>query len=319
MTPTATPPTAHWLLLVLCGVVAGPCLAAAAGEVTYNVSYMGAEDCSEACPSCTCLDIYQIGPDAPSIASDAAVVFVHGGLWSQGTRADAGPVCTALAALGVPCLAADYQYSQDLGGCCEETDSCGPAFEKQARQVAQAYAYAASLYPKRQIIIAGHNAGAQLSVLLGLTWLDYSDLPPPRAIVGVDGVYNASMWNDYDESHYGGKFQCEMRQAFGGVVGSQSWHNGSPSERVLQQAPLAPMFLVHSKEDDEVQLTQTLQMYDNLQAGMDHYSNHERIISLMTFKEVDDRCVRGQHEETIMGESAVSLAKCIRDWSGSLL
>jgi acetyl esterase/lipase len=157
--------------------------------VRYNISY-GDAGCTAACPSCQCLDIYE-----PSVTATSAVLFLHGGLWYSGSRAEIAEVCHSLVAgHGIACVTADYTYSQDLGGCCDRA-SCEETYSQQAMQAVAAVAATSSLLEgvaPSQVYIGGHSAGGHLALLLATAWHSYAPgVVPPAGYIGVEGVSDA--------------------------------------------------------------------------------------------------------------------------------
>lgn len=292
-------------------------------NVRYNISY-GENSCEESCPSCQCLDLY-LPPFSSSATTQnqsitttttdnsTVVLFLHGGLWYSGSRDEIAEVCQALAANhNVSCATADYHYSQDLGGCCQTNSSinCTETFSLQAKEVISALMTTSVItgVPIHRIILGGHSAGGHLSVLLAMAWDSFApqSVKPPRAFVGVEGIYNASLWDFYDSVHWQNKFECQTRQTFGESNTSQSWLEGSPVWLAKQQGTISagPMLLIHSPQDDWVQTLQTKQMFDAL---------HSPVNKL----DLDGRCVGGQHPDVLTGQSAVKLAKCIVNFASA--
>ena len=231
--------------------------------VAHNISY-GPSGCGS-CPSCECMDVYS----TPFRSSDKAVLFLHGGLWYSGSRSEITEVCTAIASRhGLPCAAADYHYSQDLGGCCTETShNCTETYDLQAREIVYAVVTAAAKMGVKtsSIYLGGHSAGGHLSALLAFTWQQHAPLGllPPAGFFGVEGIYNASLWDGYDKSRWASEFACQTRQTFGcSDLSSQSWTAGSPvSLATGGLAAAGPMLLIHSPSDDWVQSEQAKSMF----------------------------------------------------------
>jgi len=125
------------------------------------------------------LDVYR---PARSAAGAPVVVFLHGGKWQRGSRADYRFVGRRLARNGVVAIVADYRAWPRAGF---------PAFvDDAARAVAWSRGHAADYGgdPKRTYV-AGHSAGAQLAALVGA---DARYLRPygmtPRDVAGVIGL-----------------------------------------------------------------------------------------------------------------------------------
>lgn len=234
------------------------------------------------------------------------VVFAHGGLWCSGSRIEIDEVCTALATeQAVACATVDYPYSQDLGGCCIEDDPrCNETVTKQAGSLARAFAHTTALLPAQAHLLGGHSAGGHLALLLSMRWAELAPAQsaPPDGFVGVEGIYNASLWDAYDEAHFKGRFRCPTRQAFGEPAENPDWRANSPTAVAAQAAPLGPCMLLHSPGDDYVQVQEAVALYEVLKpapGGVPH-----RI-------DIAGGCVQGEHEDVLEGASAQSLARCM--------
>jgi acetyl esterase/lipase len=125
------------------------------------------------------LDVY-----APASAAAAPVfVFLHGGGWESGAKADDRFVAAALAQRGFVALAVDYRLYPEVGY---------PAFlEDAARAVAWAVAHAPRFGgDPRRVFLLGHSAGAYIAAMLSLDprWLGAEGLDPRRDIAGLIGL-----------------------------------------------------------------------------------------------------------------------------------
>jgi len=203
---------------------------------------------------------------------------------------------------GVTCAMADYHYSQDLGGCCNGTD-CPAAYAAQAREVVAAVARLRDLGHAGPLYLGGHSAGGHLAVLLSLLWHQYAapGQASPAGFFGAEGIYNVSQWDAYDETRWQSRFHCDTRQAFG-RAGHSGWLQGSPSHDARARAPLGPILLVHSPQDDWVQAAQAKNLFPVLQPAADGRSHT---------LDVHGACAMGEHEDVIRGPSAIRLAACI--------
>jgi acetyl esterase/lipase len=127
------------------------------------------------------LDIYQ-----PAAARQSpVVVFLYGGGWEDGDRADYRFVGAALAARGVVVVIPDYRLFPEVRypGFLED---CAAAVRWTQDHVA---AYGGD--PGR-IILMGHSAGAYNAAMLTLDrrWLRAAGAAPPRAMIGLAGPYD---------------------------------------------------------------------------------------------------------------------------------
>jgi hypothetical protein len=96
----------------------------------------------------------------------------------------------------------------------------------------------------------------------------------PAGVVGIEGIYNISLWETYDSDRWHGQFRCATRKAFGSpTVDPQGWQDGSPTflartqglsvsyriqsmSTILYFVSQVPGLLVHSPQDDWVQASQ---------------------------------------------------------------
>ena len=284
----------------------------------------------------------------------AVATFMHGGLWWSGSRAAGHDVCWYLAANhGIPCASVDYQYSDALGGCCGGAE-CPSTYGVQGKQAAAAAvaveAYARSHYSsggggggggspdgsngkgnattsdmdsynRLPVLVSGHSAGGHLAVLLALKWADLAPpgakTTPPHAFIGIQGIYDAAMWDAYDADMWGGGFACATKQAFGGGgAGSAEWQAGSPTVLAATLAPAGPLLLVHSPGDTWVQMRQAEALYAALKqpafgegggagADADAAQGQEHQI------DTAGKCGAGQHPSVIQSASAADLAACM--------
>jgi acetyl esterase/lipase len=256
-----------------------------------NVSYAVPPSSCTGCPRCMCMDIY--APTNSSADGAPFVLFLHGGLWYSGARGEIAEVCSAVLELSsntVGCATADYSYSQDLGGSCK---AGVPTYSAQASQVRVALEslQARPEVDASRVLLGGHSAGGHLAAWLSLTWAateqPQRQQPPPIAFAGVEGIYNASLWDTYQKSRWKGSFHCadwqaapttcplsntawlllllpKLRymhryppsishcslQAFGDPKQhwADGWVQGSPSAIALTAAPVAPLLLIHSPQ-----------------------------------------------------------------------
>ena len=130
------------------------------------------------------LDVYQ--PDAAT-RNAPMVVFLYGGSWSSGERADYRFVGEALASKGIVAVVADYRLSPAFRY---------PAFvQDSASAVRWAFDHAAEFGGDAQrIFVMGHSAGAYNAAMVALDsrWLAAVGLTPLRLAgwIGLAGPYD---------------------------------------------------------------------------------------------------------------------------------
>jgi hypothetical protein len=126
-------------------------------------------------------------------------------------------------------------------------------------------------------------------------------------MAGVEGIYNLSLWDQYDSDYWHGQFNCSTYRAFGdpGVCAS-CWDAGATtllaSRAEAEGMPPTPTLLVHSPQDTWVQAAQAEQM-----AAASEASLPRNPVTL----DVGGHCASGQHEDVLHGASARLLAACL--------
>jgi acetyl esterase/lipase len=163
--------------IALVSVVAGAGGAAESGvRVTTDVAFL-APDRTEK------LDLYLPAPPAPGKLSPA-LVWIHGGGWSGGTKneARAKNICTALAEAGYVAVSVDYRLG--AGAWPTNLFDC-----KNAVRFLRANAAKYRLDPAR-IAVAGGSAGGHLALMVGLT-AGQKELEPAEAATPYPRVDSA--------------------------------------------------------------------------------------------------------------------------------
>jgi acetyl esterase/lipase len=266
------------------------------------------------------------------------VLFFHGGLWYSGARTEIDEVCRQVVARSngtVGCATADYSYSQDLpGGSCQKGGA--PTFEAQAAQVRAALAAlrARPGVDGSRVLLGGHSAGGHLAAWLSLNWgkgaaaaaaaaaaaspaassaasaaasaASSAAAAPPLAFAGVEGIYNASLWDAYQAFRWKGGFHCADWQCFGDPAAhwADGWLAGSPVvQAAAGVAPAGPVLLIHSPQDDYVQSEQARALYAALGPPASGAGAHRL--------DVGGACVSGEHPAVLEGGSAATLAQCM--------
>lgn len=176
------------------------------------------------------MDIYLPGQGDPK----ALLVFFYGGGWESGDRSDYRFVAAAFTAKGYAVAIPDYRLYPRVRY---------PEFLEDGAQALAALAahpQLAELVPERTFI-AGHSAGAWISVMLALEkrWLQAGgvDADHLAGVVGMAGPY------DFDPRLY-----RTTRQSFGHVTAlelTQPVH--------FARAGGAPLYLIHGAADTTVE------------------------------------------------------------------
>jgi acetyl esterase/lipase len=254
------------------------------------------------------------------------LVLAHGGLWQSGGKEALSVLCQQIVSAGgsVACASIHHRLSQDLGGTCMG----GPdTYEEMLRDFGAAvtwlqnHAEQHGLDPA-QMIVGGHSAGGHLAHALNLRWSELAgsctnDGGCPRAIaaIGIEGIYDISAWDAYDQAFWNGGFSCATHKAFGDPPGSPTactdaelgrpcWEVGSPTYLASHAAELGittigNALVIHSPADNWVDIAQAAALGDALAAG---FPDRTVIVS------DDGACAVGSHNE-LLDEPA--LAACL--------
>ena len=256
------------------------------------------------------------------------VVMAHGGLWQGGSRTDLDTLCRNIITQSdglIACASIDYRLSDALGGVCTGTGV--DTYREQLGDFANAYATLQSVsgtyrLDPEKMYVGGHSAGAHLAHTLNLRWSEFApscDQPGgcPAAIgaIGLEGIYDIPAWNEYDMTRWQSSFACATRKAFGAPgaspaacidagLGERCWDAGSPrfladNATRLGISPVGDALLVHSPGDDWVDIADTSNFGNALDAAFDG-------ISVVT----DDQgiCASSQHNLMLLENST---ADCI--------
>jgi acetyl esterase/lipase len=192
------------------------------------------------------LDIY--GPKTPT-SQAPVVMFIYGGAWKAGNRADYQFVGRAFAAQGFIAVIPDYRLYPEVTYPAFLEDNA--AAVKWIEDHIESYGGDTSRF-----FIAGHSAGAYDAVMLGLehSFLDdYKVTMPIKAIAAISGPYDFYPF-EYDE----------VRNTFGHTDNPQGTQ---PINLVAPGDP--PMLLMQGKMDPIVRLENAQHMTDKLKAAGD--------------------------------------------------
>ncbi len=197
------------------------------------------------------LDIYLPAEGDPK----ALLVFFYGGGWESGERADYRFVAAAFAGAGYAVAIPDYRLYPQVRY---------PEFLQDGAQALAALAahpQLAALVPERTFV-AGHSAGAWISVMLALErrWLQAGGVEPDElaGVIGLAGPY------DFDPRLY-----RTTRQSFGHVETrevTQPVHFARPGG--------APLLLLHGAEDTTVEAVDSRILAERVRAAGGQAEHH---------------------------------------------
>ncbi len=224
------------------------------------------------------LDIYR-----PAKPNGAAVLIVHGGGWSRGSKDMLGPASTALAEQGFLVLAQEYRLTGEAPF---------PAnIHDVKRAIRWAKQHAGELgFDADKLCLEGHSAGAHLVLLAAGTPGD-KRLDPPEGMAGVSGevaavtaIYPPTLFHWGDGRASG---SLPARVLPGADASEEAAALASPMEHVTADFP--PTMLLHGDADKVVPVSASRRFEERLRAvggkvdlhiyaGLPHgFANHPQI------------------------------------------
>jgi acetyl esterase/lipase len=201
------------------------------------------------------LDIYR--PEAPN---GAAVLIVHGGGWSRGSKDMLGPASTELAEQGFVVMAQEYRLTGEAPF---------PAnIHDVKRAIRWAKENAAQLgFEADKLCLEGHSAGAHL-VLLAAGAPNDARLAPPEGLGGVSqevaavcAIYPPTLFQ-YGEGRASGSLPARVLP--GADASEEAAALASPIEHVT--AALPPVMLLHGDADKVVPVSASRRYEERVRA-----------------------------------------------------
>jgi acetyl esterase/lipase len=224
------------------------------------------------------LDIYR-----PAEPNGAAVLIVHGGGWSRGSKDMLGPASTALAEQGFVVLAQEYRLTGEAPFPANIHDV------KRAIRWAKQNAARLGFDPDK-LCLEGHSAGAHL-VLLAAGTLDDARLAPPEGLGGVSqavaavcAIYPPTLFH-YDGARPSGALAARVLP--GADASPEAAALASPMSHVTAAYP--PVMLLHGDADKVVPVSASRRFEERVReaggkvdlhvyAGLPHgFANHPEI------------------------------------------
>lgn len=266
-------PRLFWSLLCIFPLALTAAKPAPTGlKAMTNVTYLAADRAEK-------LDLYLPATPAPGAPLAPAVVWIHGGGWTGGTKneARAKEICGTLAAAGYVAVSIDYRLGD--GAWPTNLYDC-----KNAVRFLRAHATEYHLDPQR-IAVAGGSAGGHLALMVGLTADEPAfeptgaATPYPKissrvgAIVNLYGITNLLTRRKPDPT---GKPTEEFVD--GGAIkvygatreaNPTLWREVSPVTHVRKNSP--PVLIMHGRADTTVDHEQAVELAAVLKkAGTTH-------------------------------------------------
>jgi len=170
----------------------------------------------------------------PAKSGAPLVVFVHGGGWRSGSRAEFAPIAVRLAQRGYASALVSYRLS---------TVAPYPAAVHDVKAAVawlRLHAGRHGVDPQR-IALAGGSAGGQLASLAGMT-------ANVQAIINVDGLSDFTSAEALRHEDDPAKNPSAAGQWFGGRYAEKAalWHEASPITHASEATP--PMLFIGSSE-----------------------------------------------------------------------
>ncbi len=224
------------------------------------------------------LDIYR-----PATPNGSAVLLVHGGGWSRGSKDMLGPAATALAEQGFVVLAQEYRLTGEAPF---------PAnIHDVKRAIRWAKENAARLgFDSAKLCLEGHSAGAHL-VLLAAGTTDDDRLAPPeglgevsQSVAAVCAIYPPTLFH-YDGGRPSGALAARVLP--GADASAEAAALASPMTHVTASFP--PVMLLHGDADKVVPVSASRRFEERVRAvggkvdlhiyaGLPHgFANHPEI------------------------------------------
>src|SRR5580704_16927835 len=224
------------------------------------------------------LDVYR-----PTTPNRAAVLLVHGGGWSRGSKDMLGPAATALADQGFVVMAQEYRLTGEA------------PFPANIHDVKRAIRWAKDSAGKlgfdpSKLCLEGHSAGAHL-VLLAAGTPDDARLAPPEGLGDVSqdvsavcAIYPPTLFH-YDGERPSGALAARVLP--GADASAQAAELASPMTHVTAAYP--PVMLLHGDADKVVPVSASRRFEERVReaggkvdlhvyAGLPHgFANHPEI------------------------------------------
>ena len=251
--PTQTTVSNPTETLALASATPAADLSLLAGSVAYDVTY-----CTSVEGVALKMDVYY---PASLPAPAPAVVFIHGGGWSEGDKRQGAPLFTSLLAFDYVVVSLNYRLAPQHPYPAQIEDV------KCAIRHLRANAAAYAVDPAR-IGAMGTSAGAHLAALLGLTgaeagWDTGQYLEQSSQVAAVVDFFGP----------------MDLTQPLPGIasaLGTNVFGATSPEDSVLVAAsPVtyitpddAPFLIIHGAADEFVPASQSQILYDRLAAGV---------------------------------------------------
>ncbi|MBI5770462.1 MAG: alpha/beta hydrolase [Verrucomicrobia bacterium] len=254
------------LLLVSCPALAADAALPAGARLMTDVAFLAPGRTEK-------LDVYLPAPP-PAGKLSPAVVWIHGGGWTGGTKVEARAknICSALVSAGYVALNIDYKLGE--GAWPTNLHDC-----KNAVRFLRTHAKEWQVDPDR-IAVAGGSAGGHLALMVGYT-SGLKELEPDAPYPGVSSAVRAviNMYGISDiftrrEIEPNGTVTDRVRPlgpvgVYGHADNKAAYRLASPVSHIGRKTP--PTLILHGDKDTTVDLRQSTDLAALLaKAGVPH-------------------------------------------------
>ncbi|KAI8342727.1 Alpha/Beta hydrolase protein [Chlamydoabsidia padenii] len=201
------------------------------------------------------LDLYST---ASATTSTPLMVFIHGGAWRTEDKKDHEQLALNFVKQGFTVAVTNYRLS--LYDTPDEPPRVQhPAHIQDTYQALTClHQINSPLYDKNSIFLVGHSAGAHIATMLLLEPETYP-LPFVRGVIGAAGIYDLPLLLTTHPTYLD-----FISQAFGKQQ-QESYYQASPTSKSHPSSVSAPpVLLVHSMDDQLLNLDQSQAMYHHL-------------------------------------------------------
>lgn len=179
------------------------------------------------------IDVYE-----PKTKPVATVVFLHGGAWLGGDKADYASLAPTFTSAGIRFVSANYRLAPKFKHPAPVDDLDGLlAHEKY-----------------ENVFLMGHSAGAHMIAF----WNSAHTSPSVKGFIGLEGIYDlpklVKVWPGYRDWFVSAEFGADAAK----------WPAASPA--LISMKSHAPWLVIHSEKDELVDLAQSTDFVKHLES-----------------------------------------------------
>ncbi|KNC95851.1 uncharacterized protein SPPG_08716 [Spizellomyces punctatus DAOM BR117] len=208
------------------------------------------------------LDLFVPVREEPCQEESPIIVYIHGGAWRTGDKSEYEFLGEYFASRDFPTAVLSYRLSTKTPTSVRHpthVQDCADAIHWLYTQSAAYLGYRPS-----SIYLIGHSAGGQITGLLTLdpSWLEnlggISLWEAVKGVVGVEGIYDipklVEVWPTYVDF---------IQMAF--AEDTDTWRRASPQYYALEDRKLPPYLVVHSPEDELIEVAHSERYFKHLE------------------------------------------------------